>query len=391
MYIMNNKMNSLENNYEQTDLEIKSDESGFSYEEGNPASPIQEFEKPFKPSDIKIDVKPIPIERIISRIKRKELNLSPDFQRNEVWDEARKSRLIESLMLNIPLPIFYVSADENSIWRVVDGLQRLTAIKEFIIDKSYKLSHLEYWTQLDGKSIDEIPAIQYNQIMDSTFQFVIISPSTPKSVEQSIFRRVNTGGMPLSSQEIRHALYQGPGTEFLKKLSENEFFKKATDYSVKDLRMGAREIILRLFAFYLLGVENYPSNSDMDSFLCKALETLNSSEKEFDAIETKFKLAMNICVELFGRQSFRISLGKEYRTPVNKSLFEMLGFFFMKCREEEIEKVRQNKESLVERLSTLYKEPEFKNSVSQNSWKFSTVKYRFEKIQKIFEEVQIHA
>ena len=98
-----------------------------SSDEGDSTSIESEFNKPFKPRDIKIDVKPIPIERIIKRFDRKEIILNPDFQRKSVWDIKRKCRLIESLMLNIPLPIFYVSADENGIWSVVDGQQRLTA------------------------------------------------------------------------------------------------------------------------------------------------------------------------------------------------------------------------------------------------------------------------
>ena len=371
------------------------DESGlalesFSPDEGETASIESEFDKPFKPRDIKIDVKPIPIERIINRFNRGEIILHPDFQRNSVWDIKRKCRLIESLMLNIPLPIFYVSADENGVWSVVDGQQRLTAIKEFIVDKSYKLSELEFWKSLNGKGIDDLPALQYNQIMDSTFQFVIISPSTPENVRRNIFKRINTGGLPLSSQEIRHALYQGKGTDLLNELSQSVAFKNATGKSIKSERMGDREIILRLLAFYILGREKYPSNSDMDSFLCKALKQLNES-LNLEEVKNLFIKAMERSYILFGDYSFRVSLGKNYRTPVNKSLFETIGSILMKCNDNEFESLIQKKDMLYKELMNLFADGGIRNALSQNSWKITNINLRFNKFEQVFKEVLSHA
>ena len=89
--------------------------------------------EPFNPEDISIQQKVVPMDVIIRRLKQKSIHLSPSFQRKDVWNATRKSRLIESIMLNIPLPMFYVAADENGTWEVVDGLQRLSAIRDFII------------------------------------------------------------------------------------------------------------------------------------------------------------------------------------------------------------------------------------------------------------------
>lgn len=371
------------------------DESGFTLEFFSPDSAEttsieSEFDKPFKPRDIKIDVRPIPIERIINRFNRGEIILNPDFQRKSVWDIKRKCRLIESLMLNIPLPIFYVSADENGVWSVVDGQQRLTAIKEFIVDKCYKLTDLEFWKSLNGKGIDELPALQYNQIMDSTFQFVIISPSTPESVRRNIFKRINTGGLPLSSQEIRHALYQGKGTDLLNDLSQSDAFKNATGKSIKSERMGDREIILRLLAFFILGREKYPSNSDMDSFLCKALKLLNETPN-LDKIRELFINAMERSYVLFGDYSFRVSLGKNYRTPVNKSLFETIGYILMKCKGDEFETLKRKKDELSVKLKALFGDSAIRNALSQNSWKITNVNLRFNKFEQTFNEVLVDA
>ena len=300
--------------------EIEKEEDGLSLEQELPV-------EPFNPKEIVIEEKPVTIETVLRRLKQDSLKLAPDFQRDEVWDPARKSRLIESLMLNIPIPIFYVSADDRGVWSVVDGLQRLSAIKEFILDKSYSLTNLEFWGEhFDGLSMDELPPLQYNQIMETVFQFVIISPSTPEKVKRNIFKRINTGGMPLSAQEIRHALYNGSGTKFLKDLVDLESFKVATGRSVNDSRMAAREIVLRALAFFSYGERAY-KEPDMDDFLCTTLKMLNAMNQEsLSKISERFSKSMKRCYELFGLHSFRISIARGgARSPVNKALFEVLA------------------------------------------------------------------
>lgn len=369
---MNEELNELE----------KDDENGMSIENEIPV-------EPFNPKDIVIEVKPVTIETVIRRLNQGSLMLAPDFQRDKVWDNVRKSRLIESLMLNIPIPIFYVSADDKGVWSVVDGLQRLTAIKEYIVDKTYALSELEFWGEsFNNYKIDDLPPIQYNQIMETVFQFVIISPSTPDNVKRNIFKRINTGGMPLSAQEIRHALYTGEGTEFLKKLVSLDSFKKATDNSVKDKRMAAREIVLRLLAFYHFGAEQYKEKADMDDFLCRALKELNNLRKDdFIDIEVKFSKTMNRCSELFGNQAFRISIGRKNRSPINKALFEVLGAEIMRMDDDNFEQVLNRKDIVTQHLCSLIQEDMFYRSISRDSWKASNVLYRYEKIRQMLNEV----
>ena len=369
-------------NMEESAFEEEKEENGMSVESEVPV-------EPFNPKDIVIEVKPVTIETVLRRLNQGTLKLAPDFQRDAVWDLVRKSRLIESLMLNIPIPIFYVSADDKGVWSVVDGLQRLTAIKEFIVDKSYSLSELEFWGEsFNNYKIDQLPPIQYNQIMETVFQFVIISPSTPDNVKRNIFKRINTGGMPLSAQEIRHALYTGKGTIFLKKLVSLNSFKKATCNSVKDNRMAAREIVLRLLAFFHFGALKYKEKADMDDFLCRALKDLNAlDERYLTELEAKFSQTMVRCFELFGYQAFRISLGGKNRSPVNKALFEVVGAVIMQMDNVVFKKVFQKRDNIVRRLIGLIHEPLFYRSISRDSWKVTNVLYRYEKINQLFEEV----
>ena len=177
--------------------------------------------EPFDPEKISIDGKGVPMETL---------------QRKEVWDIQRKSQLIESLMLAIPIPMFYVAADEKGNWDVVDGLQRLSTIREFVLGDDYlktkdemqkgngfKLKGLEYWGEkYNGLKFKNLHEKLSNRILETEFRFTIINPGTPEEVTRNIFKRINTGGMPLTSQEIRHALYQGVSTELLEYLSKTK-------------------------------------------------------------------------------------------------------------------------------------------------------------------------
>ncbi len=126
-----------------------------------------EHEDPFNPEEISIDTKPITMETLMRRLQQGTITLNPDFQRQEVWDQKRKSQLIESLLLKIPIPMFYVSSDEKSNWTVVDGLQRISTLRDFVLGKEYlkdpsknlnkkgsgfKLQGLEFWTDLEELS-----------------------------------------------------------------------------------------------------------------------------------------------------------------------------------------------------------------------------------------------
>jgi hypothetical protein len=363
-------------------------------------------QEPFNPKEISIDSKKISLDQVLRRLKSKTIRLSPNFQRNVVWNNTRKSLLIESLMLNIPIAMFYVSDDGKGNWDVVDGLQRLTAIKEFIYEKTLVLEGLEFWKDYNNLKFDDLPSIPYNQIMETEFNFVIINPGTPESVKYNIFKRINTGGLPLSGQEIRHALFQGKGTELLVKFSTSKEFKIATDNSINDSRMAAREIILRCLSFLLLGNFNYPNNGNMENFLRKGLKILNNLEnlssaklgkdfekddlskikiKNYEELEKYFLLSMERNFELFNNNAFRISLLGKHRSPVNKALFETWGCQLALLSNDEYTKCLTNKDILFSRYEEKKKEADFIRAVSRDAWKKNNVDYRFDEISNIIQ------
>lgn len=348
---------------------------------------------PFDAEKISISSKAIAMDTLLRRILQGTIS-SPEIQRKEgVWTIEQQSRLIESLMLRIPLPMFYASADEKEHWKIVDGLQRITAFKNFLYnEKKQKLKGLEFLSKFEGVTFDKLPTLYKNRILETEFQFAIIAPSTPENVQRNIFKRLNTGGMPLTSQEIRHALYNGKSTRFLQELVELEEFKKATSNSINDSRMAGQELILRFLAFYINKIENYPTNADMDSFLCNTMKDINANNEtirdllSLDAIREKFKIAMNRARSLFGDDAFRKSMKafKERRSPVNKSLFEVWSCVLTSLSEKEFNLLESKKKVLIDEMHDLmYSDKEFSDAISQRSHQQLAVIYRFKKITDI--------
>jgi uncharacterized protein with ParB-like and HNH nuclease domain len=362
-------------------------------------------QEPFNPKEIAITPKIVPLETVVRRLRQETINLAPNFQRKAVWTPKQKSLLIESLMLNIPIPMFYVSADQKGNWEVVDGQQRLTAIKEFVLKKSLHLSELEFWKEFNGKDIDGLPPLPYNTIMETQLQFVIIEPSTPESVKYTIFKRINTGGLPLSNHEIRNALYQGEGTELLVTLSQSEQFLKATDNSIDDSRMNAQEIILRCLSFIMLGNEGYTDKDNMEDFLRRCLQILNHLDdlsnktlvkeygkeialtvkiNSYSKLKTLFLIGMERNLILFGKYAFRFS--SQIRSPINKSLFETWGTLLALLSENDFSKLLKNKDKLLAKYEKLKEEPIFYRAISRDAWTKSSVDFRFKKILEIIQE-----
>lgn len=376
---------------------------------------------PFDPEEISIDTKPMPMETCLRRIKQKTIMLNPDFQRNEVWGEDKKSQLIESLMLKIPLPMFYVSADERSNYTVVDGLQRLSTIRSFILGDKYletpnrelegngfKLTNLEFWKDYEGKNFNELPSNIQNRILETVFTFTIINPGTPEEVRRNIFKRINTGGLPLSSQEIRNALYMGASSVLLKELSQYTDFIRATGGIIRSLRMEDRELILRFLAFFVRNYTTYKKTISIDNFLSDTMIIVNAmpsfNSREFKRLVDKdkknniidditvcdiediracFKKGMSRSHILFGKHTFRKSYGEHKKSQLNKSLFEMWGTLLSRLTDNEFSTLLNNKESLMTDYIPVLESSTFQLAISKDSMKHTSVKYRFDKIKEL--------
>ncbi|MDP3441669.1 MAG: DUF262 domain-containing protein, partial [Ignavibacteria bacterium] len=240
------------------------------------------MEKPIDPTLIKIETKTPSLDTLIKRIKGKSVQLNTEsyFQRkDDLWDKTKQSRLIESILIRFPLPAFFFDATDDNNWLVVDGLQRLSSIRNFAVDKSQPLTNMEFLTHLNGKYWDELPENLQRLIEEAQVVIYKIMPGTPTDVKFNIFKRINTGGLVLEPQEIRHALFQGKPAVFIYELAKMDEFLKATENKIATHRMLDRDFANRFLGFYLLGVENYGTKDyglDLDSFMSKAMAEMYS-------------------------------------------------------------------------------------------------------------------
>lgn len=220
---------------EKKGIEIIND--GSEVENEDSLLPMPEI-RPFDPSKIDIDMKTMELSSIIERLEYNEINMNTDFQRKSgLWTDVQKSQLIESLLLRIPIPAFYFDGGIKDNWLIIDGLQRITALKKFVIDGDLRLSGLEFFHDLEGMKYTELPRTFIRRIKETNIVAYIVKGGTPANVKYHIFKRINTGGLELKPQEIRHALYQGPATDLCKKFAKFSEFQMATTYSIKDDRM----------------------------------------------------------------------------------------------------------------------------------------------------------
>ena len=211
------------------------------------------------------------INETINLIQKGRYILDPDFQREFVWDIKQQSKLIESCILRIPLPVFYVADRVDGKTIIVDGLQRLTTFLKFV-EGDFKLTGLDENSELLGKKFEDLSIKLQERILYTNLTMYILDSKAPPRAKLEIFERVN-GGTKLSRQQMRNALYCGEATHWLKSISEENVFIEATQGSLNRKTMRDREAINRFVSFYLIGFKDYP-HGDMDGFLASGLEQL---------------------------------------------------------------------------------------------------------------------
>lgn len=346
------------------------------------------MDKPFNPKDIDIKTKTMSMYNIIQRLREDEIDLAPDFQRNKnLWNAATQSRLIESLLIKFPLPAFYFDGSNDDKWLVVDGLQRLSAIKNFTVTGELALCGLEFLTSLENKHFNELPRTYQRQIEEAEIMTYIINPGTPEDVKFNIFKRINTGGLVLTPQEIRHALNQGVPANFVAELAQNKYFIQATG-KIDSRRMLDREFVTRFLAFYIHPPTEY--RPDLDTFMNASMKQLNElSHQERDLILYNFSEAMKLSKNVFGKWAFRKVYDKsQKRFPINKALFEVWSVIFAKLSDEERKKVLKNKTTLFSSfINLINNDPIFANSITSSTGDKTRVNYRFSQIEQLVKKV----
>ena len=321
------------------------------------------------------------IHDVIRRIHQGNYVMDPDFQRDFIWPEDKQSKLIESVIMRIPLPVFYMAEDDEGRMVVVDGLQRLSTFKQFV-DDNLKLQ-LPDRDELDGKKFSDLSSKLQNRIEDSNLIFYIIDSKAPERARLDIFERVN-GGVPLTRQQMRNCLFMGPATRFLKDEARTDIFLKATGDSLNDKSMRDKEFVNRFCAFQLVGLDGY--RGDMDEFLAECLRQMNKmDDSKLKRLSADFRRGLANNFVLFRQHAFRKhKLGQDRRSVLNASLWDVmstgLSHYTERLVEEHAERLRQT-------IYKLLEDEEFNAAITYGTSDTRRVKYRFEMVRKTLEGV----
>ncbi|OFX28421.1 MAG: hypothetical protein A2X08_15345 [Bacteroidetes bacterium GWA2_32_17] len=363
-------------------------------------------EIPFNPNEISINIIPRTIGQLVEKLEDNQI-LIPKFQRiPNLWDIKKKSRFIESLMLNLPIPLFYFdeNSDDKNIWSVIDGLQRMSTLEHFILSgkneklvsisgkkNSFRLEKLEFKTEFNGCSWEDLPRDMQRRINSNQVTINLIGRGTPEQVKFNIYSRINQGGIELKPQEIRTALFQGYRIEFIEKFVTNDTeygksFLKATDNCVPTKRQEDFDFVTRFLSFYLVGYKNY--EPDMDSFLTKGTKEIPRSESQQQQILNSFKIAMNLAFEIFEKETFRkFKHDKKFRNPLNKALFEIISVYFAKLSDAERNILLKNRKQFIENFYNLHNDTKFFAAITSGTATKESVFKRHEEFQKILDQI----
>lgn len=338
------------------------------------------------------------LETLVKKIKRGIIKLDPDYQRRHRWSNTTSSSLIESLILNIPIPILYLSYDidvdtneEGARYSVIDGQQRLTAINNFFKNE-YSLEGLNILDDLNGCFYKDLPPFLLRRLEERTIKCLRIDSTIDEQIKYDIFERLNSGSVKLESHELRNAVYRGKFNTLCKNLSEDKNFRVLLQIkdneNAKVKKMEDVEIVLRFFSLINDQYKTYKKSkgNQFKDFLSEKLDKFNElSDEEIKKQETIFKTTMKLILENFGSLAFakyKFEEGKlKKQSNFNVAVFDALAVSFV------------SEVSLTEPLVTeknvsdfknLFKVDEFYESISGSYLDSSKIIYRIDTSRLLF-------
>lgn len=352
---------------------------------------------PFNPNLIRIRRDPFTLGELIDKIQHNEVNFETPFQRKkDLWDDGKQSRLIESVLLRLPLPSFYfdeIIENENSlenqktIWQVIDGLQRCSAFNNFIVEESLALTELEF-LNFNTKKYSDLPRELQRRIMQTPITVYVVEKGTPEEVKFNIFKRINTGGLILTPQEIRHAMNQGIAADCVAKMASNSQynFKAATCYIIPTDRMEDQDFVTRFVAFYLQGYDTY--QPDLDSFMTKGMGLIKKlSDNERLLMMHRFGKAMDAAIRIFGNDAFRKRTDpQDRRRPINKALFEVESVVLAKMTDTQLECLVCKADAFKTKFMELNRDIKFLYAISSGTGQKDSVSTRYTDFIDIVEQ-----
>jgi hypothetical protein len=337
---------------------------------------------PYNPEyeNIEIGETPFSVFEYIRQLSKNRINISPDFQRNQVWTPIQKSCFIESILLNFPLPPIYLNETKDSTYIVIDGLQRSITLHDFYANK-FHLTSLKALPGYNGLYYKDLTEQMQSKFENKRLTTFILKPSTPLPVIYDLFNRINTGGTQLNRQEVRNCIFIGKSTELLKHLASQTYFREAIGNGVSGRRMKDREVVLRYIAFRWFDYKNKYAG-DMSDYIELAMKRINGFEDtKIDEIKKDFQRVFELSYKIWKEKNFRIPthLTKGF---INTAILETVCNYLSSKNDAY---VQDNIKRIRERYTELINNPEFVDSVTRATSNKAKVMKRFQLVYEIFD------
>lgn len=294
------------------------------------------------------------------QIKDGSLVLQDEFQRRVVWDDRKSSRLIESLLLNVPIPVCYFSELEDGSYSVIDGQQRLTALYRYM-SNLLPLSGLRVRSELNRKRFSELDRADQRMIRTRTIRCIVIQKESHPAIRFDVFERINSGAVRLKPQELRNSTYRGKLNALIKELCEDQTFQRIRGVTEIDKRMGDAELVLRFFAFHYRSSEYKGYFAPfLDQYMKDGVKMADNEIVEHRRIflETARKVEA-----VFGREAYRqIGPDGKASNQVNRAIYDIVMLTFARLPEPELKRRAQD---IRAQLQMLCKDAAFQDAIGR--------------------------
>jgi hypothetical protein len=307
------------------------------------------------------------------------LVIDPEWQRSYVWDVRRASKLIESFLVDIPVPVIYLAKDDSGKYLVIDGVQRLSSVFKFV-NGEFALTGLELQPNINKKRFADLPQQIQSKLFDATLRTFELSPQTSRNLLFVIFQRLNSGGVALNEMEIRNCVYTGKLNTLIKQLATYDEFVKTVNQKDLSRRMSDRSLVLRFLAFYERGYQR--AQTGLKAFLNDFCEIYrNPPDARLEVFRRNFKHAMRASHTVFGQDAFRLRRqdargGGEWATRVNATVFQVITVSFTNY---DLAQITQRADAIYEEyLDLVSTDSTWEDCVTKSTGDAAKIRYAFE-------------
>ncbi|AKB25401.1 hypothetical protein MSMTP_1932 [Methanosarcina sp. MTP4] len=324
-------------------------------------------------------------------LKNKVIDLEPKFQRRDRWNVKQQSKLIESIIMAVPIPPIFLAEEEYNTYSVMDGKQRLTAINMYLTDK-FALSGLTFWGELNGKKFSQLNQTIRNAIERRSISAVVLLNESDLDIKFDVFERINTGGENLTPQEVRNCIHRGKFNDLLVELSELNYFREClglpTSFDkLKKIKIYQRmdDVQLVLRFFLLQDYEKVTGN--LKTSMNKYMEQKNSNvtDKELEDNRISFTETVDKVYSIYGNQAFRKwDTSKSEWTTISAPFYDAIMYSFSKVSKDSI---KGKEDQIISGTKLLFEDTDFVESIRKGTNSLEANRTRIQKFLDMLSSV----